>query len=280
MQADPGVFGSVRELGPWVLSMAALLQVWAIAAWKKFRRGRLAIFESGVIEVGYGSFGPSISLVGTLQALDKDVFVKDMRLRVVKKRDSATHLFSWRAFRPRTVRLGESSLQEFELVTSFLVRTSEPHQYNIFFVDDATLAELKPQVDPVQNHWMTFKQERSAELQTERGVGIDASINDPVALEALYTDFTKRGQEVNAFSALTRGCYWDAGEYTLQIDVECVAPGRTFSKQWAFELSEEDARQLRVNAVTVLREMAGLPVTYGFAYPAYQKDAKLLPRGS
>src|SRR5690606_3910881 len=99
--------------------------------------------------------------------------------------------------------------------------------------------------------------------------GVEAALNDPVALEALYREFADSGHQVDAFAALGRGCDWDAGRYALTLHVNTARPERTFSKRWEFDLTEADAHQLRLNSITVLRNMAELPSTYGFAYPQY-----------
>ena len=58
---------AIKELGPWVLSTIALIQVWVIAAWQKYgAKGSVEIHESGNIEISFGQLAPSIALTGTL----------------------------------------------------------------------------------------------------------------------------------------------------------------------------------------------------------------------
>lgn len=42
----------LKELGPWIVSFLALIQVWLIALWRRLRAGQLEIYESGTIESG------------------------------------------------------------------------------------------------------------------------------------------------------------------------------------------------------------------------------------
>ena len=72
--------GSISNIGPWIISGLALIQVWIVALWKKFRKPVVEIHQSGAIEIGYGSFGPSIGILGTLRTLHKDVFVRNIQV--------------------------------------------------------------------------------------------------------------------------------------------------------------------------------------------------------
>lgn len=89
---------TVREIGPWILGAASLAQVWVIGLWRRFRKGKIEIFESGLIEISYGQLGPSIGLIGTLRCLHKDIFVKRLRIKVKRQCDNAEFFFNWHAF--------------------------------------------------------------------------------------------------------------------------------------------------------------------------------------
>lgn len=72
------------------MSIYAILQVWAIAVWKKLRKGKIQIFETGWIEVGFISFGLIITLTGTLRAERKDVFVQEVSVSVTRDSDDTS----------------------------------------------------------------------------------------------------------------------------------------------------------------------------------------------
>lgn len=269
---------TLGDLGPWVLSSVALLQVWLIALWRKLRKGRVEIHESGAIELGYGNFGPSVALMGTLQARYRDVFVKKPAVRITRLRDGATHNFEWRAFRPRTVSLGGEANQELELPSSFLIQPANPFRYNIFFVDDEFIASHKDSINPLQKRWYDFKREKIAELEADFGDGVKAVAEDPRTVEALFAEFSKESDVLDAFSVLDRAFYWDRGDYTLELLVECSEPKKTFSKEWRFTITEQDVRNLRLNAVATIRAVCGLNSYFGFAYPQYRSKTLALPK--
>lgn len=260
----------VAELGPWILGLAALAQVWAIGLWRWYRRGEVEIYESGVIEVGYGTFGATIGLVGTLQAVHKEVFVERLGLVVTRERDGATHEFSWRALRPRTISLSGTQDQELELPFSFLLKPTDPFRYNVFFVDDALLAELKPEVDPVARGWFEFRRDRLAELQSEDNAALKMLAEDSRTDEVLYKEYSKSEEVVKAYTTLDRGCYWTPGQYRLELLVECSSPKKVFTKKWRFELTEDDADELHRNSVSVLRSITGFQTFFSFAHAEYE----------
>lgn len=137
-----GLFPKVKYLGPWIVSVLALVQVWLIAAWRRLRKGKIQIHESGTIEIGYGSFGPTIALIGTLRCLHKDVFVDRIVLQVTRVKDNAEHYLNCHAFRPNSIPLSQANPPSFEVASSFLVTTTDAHKYNIFFVDNEFMAEF------------------------------------------------------------------------------------------------------------------------------------------
>jgi hypothetical protein len=75
---------------------------------------------------------------------------------------------------------------------------------------------------------------------------------------------------VNAHSALTRLDYWDAGTYRLDMKVHTSRPTRVFEKSWTFTLTQQEADSIRLNAIPMLRQIAGFEdIPFNFAYPAY-----------
>ena len=71
----PGSGGIPEFLKGWgslIIATVALVQPWMIALWKRFvRPGTIDIHETGTIEIGYSSFGPTIGLRGTLREIGR-----------------------------------------------------------------------------------------------------------------------------------------------------------------------------------------------------------------
>lgn len=272
MQNDPdGFIRTLRELGPWILSLLALAQVWVIAAWRRFRKGSVAIHESGNIEIGFSTFGPTVGLTGTLQGLDKDVFVKELVVEVIRMRDQSQHRLGWRAIRPTTISILESErITELELPTSFLLQPEDPFRYSIVFNDSDFVAEHSPPVTPLARRWIEFRETRIQEIREEQGDAIDALLGNRLFERELYHEFSSQPEVVEAYSRLDRAFYWDPGTYSLVLYVHATRPQRSFSQQWRFELREEDSQNLRVNCVAILQTVCGIESDFSFAYATYQ----------
>ena len=91
----------LRTYGTLIIATYAVVQVWIIALWRRQRRGRLSIFRTGRLEVGYSNFGPTLAVFGTLRAQGKPVFVREIIVKLVKERDGSVHEFEWLFFRSR-----------------------------------------------------------------------------------------------------------------------------------------------------------------------------------
>ena len=65
-------FGQLLEdYGAHIIGFVALIQVWLIALYKQFvSRGKLTVYETASIEIGFSAFGPTVTLLGTLRASD------------------------------------------------------------------------------------------------------------------------------------------------------------------------------------------------------------------
>ena len=258
--------GLIREIGPWIVSLIAILQYWIVEFWKKYiRKGNVQIHETGKIEVTYGSNGPSIALMGTLQGLNKAVFVKNISLRITRLKDNAQHRFNWRFFRSNVITLGAQKPPEFEVVSGFLLTPDKPFKYHIYFVDDAFMAEYNPKVLVYIEKWNEF-------LSKNMVIEADWKKN-PQYLESNYTEFGKDNKESMAtFLLLERAFYWNEGEYKLEFIVETDMLNKQFSKIWHFTLGEEDVKNLRLNTVTMLREFCGFTVIYNYVFPEYKSE--------
>jgi len=262
---------SIGQLGPWIISAVALIQVWIIALFRKLRKSTIAIYESGNIELGYSTFGPTIGLWGTLRALHKDAFVKRIYLQVTRLRDSSTHIFNWRFFRSPTITISQSDPIRLEMVSSFLLTQNDPLKYNIVFVDEAFISENSPKVGHIPAKWMEFRNQKIKELEREHDSAIISTlINNPLLNEALFDKFLKQTEAVDAYTILDRAFYWEEGDYKLSIIVECSQPDQSFRKDLNFSLSNKDVESLRLNSIPTLKALCRLDAVWNFAYPEYK----------
>lgn len=241
-----------------------IAQPWAAAAWNRFfRQGRIEAYVTGNVEVGYGTIGPTIAIGGTLRAVHRELFISRIEAEVVRDKDNSRHTFEWVAFRPHTIPLGPMSQQQFsfEIASGFLVSPNAPHRFNVVFSDLPTLREMAPAI------------RQAYETLTE----VKESLHIPGSIDALRADdevtrelvrrlgeaYKTHPQQVDAYSRLVRGCYWEAGRYSLSISVITTRPDRRFQWDWAFELSDDDAKSLEFNVLNILQ--APLDAEIGFS---------------
>ena len=261
--------GVISQFGPWVLGGIGVVQPWLIAAFKRLRQPDVRIHETGSLEVGYGSFGPSIGIAGTLQGLHRDVFVRRMYLQLVRSRDGATHHFDWKVFRSNTLSLSGAPPQTFEPAAGFLLRTDNPFRFNIFFVDAYFVAEHQARVNGIPQRWEEFMAAKVEEWGDEK-ITVEDIRTHQVASRRLFEEFFLLPEQSQAFTALDRALYWEPGTYQLKLHLESSHPDSVFDKSWSFELSDVDSENLRANSVGIFRILCGLPVQWSFAYPVYQ----------
>lgn len=257
----------LQTWGSLIVAAIALLQPWIISLWRKvFQQGTIDIHETRTIEVGYSLFGATIGIYGTLRAVRKDSFVQRIELTVTKVKDSSKHVLQWGLFRPPQMSIGVERNMTLEIPSGFMLTTSQPHRYNILFFDIALQSEIRPHIENIRQGWYTL-------LSSRPKMSVAGHLSEVEnALENLYAEFSKSSAHVQAFTAIDRLCYWEPGQYELQMRVVTARPERSYTKRWKFELSDEEVERLRLNIVGIAQEACGRVVSfYNFAYPEYQE---------
>lgn len=240
-----------------IIASIALVQPWILFAWNKFfRSGRIDIYETGNIEIGYNSFGPTIGLAGTLKSSHPDFFIPRIQLILVKGRDHSQHIFEWCLFRSLKMTVGKEEEIALELPCGFMVMQSQPHRYNILFSDQPRLDEMRRIITSGKEAWYRYRSDTTHILEDVR---------------TAYNSFNTSASHVTAYTALDRLIYWNPGNYRLCMIVE-TEPGKSFRKNWSFTLSDEDERSLRFNPIVLLQTACDQDnLRYTFAYPRYEK---------
>jgi hypothetical protein len=239
-----------------IVAIVALAQVWVIALWRRFfRKGTLDIHETGVVEVGYSQFGPTVALQGTLRAVNHDQFVQRIQVVITRNRDGAQHWFEWETFRSGTS-LGQMT---FETPAGFLVTTNQPQRFNVFFSDHDTRGEVEQALQEAQQGWQ------------EKFVANPPTNDEERA--ALYEEYKHEAPHFNTHARLTRLSYWTAGRYRLLLYVITNRPDRQYERQWSFELTEGDEQSLRLNAIPLLMTACGFSdgLVFNFGRAQYEE---------
>ena len=98
-----------------------------------------------------------------------------------------------------------------------------------------------------------------------------ARVLENSALSArLFDDFIGAGHAAELHTAISNDFFWRAGDYDLEFTVDNNGRPGALLRGWRFNLTEEDERNLRLNVVTIVRELCNLPVVYNFVYKEYQ----------
>ncbi len=264
----------LKSYGTLILAIYGIVQVWVIALWKRcVRKGKVDIYETGTIEIGYSTFGPTIGLNGTLRALNRDVFIKSIDLLVIREKDKAQHIFKWIAFRPPKIDLAGSQPISLEIPSGLLVSPNSPHRFNIVFNDNNLFDDIGTLFSDYLSKWY-----RVAEQLTKIWpplIGATPPLEIINRQNELIESFRKSTIHLDMFTALDRKCYWEAGDYSLTVNVRTSKPDKVFVKNYRFSLTEFDSNNLKLNALTILEEPISSYLRiqnypYNFAYSDYK----------
>jgi hypothetical protein len=257
-----------------IVAFIALIQPWLLSLWRRlFKRGSIDIHPTSLIEVGYSGFGATIGLMGTLRAVDRDMFVQWVKLILVRSDDSVRE-FEWNAFRTPKISVGTAVGQSAEVGLqvpfSLLILALQPHQFNIIFSDPELIRAAQPTIQAMHSAWI----ERTQKL----GLGLQPSQSHPNYQQNLkrwqraFTEFLTDITVQEALAVLNHLFYWNVGTYHLTMYVQTARPNKVYKETWSFTLTEGDVEKFKSNTYSILEELCGLPLTagaYGFAYPAY-----------
>jgi hypothetical protein len=225
-----------------VVAFIALTQFWIAAAWRKYLRpGKIEFYESGKIEISFGSYGAHVALMDTVRAVHSDQFIRTFNAKVTRLSDSSTHKFDW-----QLSRLSDGS-GNFRMLPalSFMVTQLQPIHINPILFDEGNrkiVEDLEAQFrDEYRNAW--------ASLETE-----DGPTDDAERWKAAFVSATMEGSNGKRIvTSLERACFWEAGTYRLEFSIETDQVSKTLKKCWLFSISEFDAINLIGNAGKIAR---------------------------
>jgi hypothetical protein len=260
---------SLPEPSPWFSLAIALLALvapgirWLYRRW--FKTGRIEAHPTGSIEVGYGNLGPSIALQGTLQGIDRELFVREMSIQVTRDLDRAQHNFEWALFRSTRFVSTRPNEVGWALPSGFLLLPSQPFRFNIFFNDAAFRQQyVQPLLDDLSAAWTTLVQASlPAGPLPVNAQQAQAAIQH--ASQAAYAAFSTGAVHTGAQAELNQRFYWHAGRYQMKMTV--ATANRSFTWEWRFELSQANETALRLNSLKAVQETCGQYIgAYNFAY--------------
>jgi len=261
----------LREYGALALAVIALAQPWVVVTWRKlFRPGAIEIYETGTIEIGYSGFGPTIGLVGTLRARDRELFVRAASIEIEREADHARHGFEWAAFRTTRNIIGRPIETSFSVPVGFMLTPTQPNRYNIFFNDLKFQQErLVPIAQPLQAAWLAAV---AAALGGPANNANATAAQVAQAVTATYPGFQNSNPHVHAVTRIGQEFYWAAGWYRLTLKIQTARPDLAFERSWRFQLTDAHSQTLRRNCQKIAQEVCGQNVgQYEFASAQYHQ---------
>ena len=270
MYSKTEVTNFIQTYGALILSIYAITQVWAIALWKKLRKGTIIIFESGWIEAGFAGFGPIITLTGTLRAERKDVFVQDISIKITRESDGAAFTLGWIAFKAPQIKIGEPLATTVELPSGINVRMDQPKRYSIVFCDRKVHGQINRKLIPVLNEWKQFLVQRREKIQRALR---NPSTTEDALVERYFEEFIKTSGDTQSVLEFHANTNWlQSGEYRIKMEVKSSSPEKVFSEEWMFSLDDELSNGLRANSLATLRELCLGKIEYYTASLEYIKS--------
>lgn len=265
---------NIKEWGTLIIAMVALIQPWLITAWKKFiLKGIIYIHETGSLEIGYSNFGETIGLHGTLLAANKDQFISNMELKIVKLKDNSNHLLEWGVFRSTKLTISPSKEASFELPSGFLITMNQPYKYNIQFHDKKIQNEMRPFLIQLRDN---YNKTVAPEIRKQYD-GMNQKLEATEHLQIFhkfFSEFIKTDIAIRTHSKIERLLYWEPGEYLIELKVLTMRPEQIFTKKWKFNLTEDEYELLRQNNIMIIIEACGQPPgEFNFAYVKYEGAA-------
>jgi len=147
----PWSIGDLALSATAVIALGALLRP-DIERMFQRRRAVIDLHPAGRLEVGFSTFGPTIGLQGTMQAVNGDEFISFSKVTVERVADNLRHEFQWAVFRPQS--FSGTPQQTFEIASGFLLTVASPRRFNIQFHDSATADNFRQSLIDLQRLWM------------------------------------------------------------------------------------------------------------------------------
>jgi len=272
------MFEFLSENSDWltaIVALIALVQPWILFVWRKYLNiGRIKFYPNDRIEIGFGPYGPSIGLNGTLRVWNRDLFLNSITLIITRQKDKLQHSLDWGFFRDQKIVSSPASGTRDEMTAvlagGFLISPSQPIRLNTFFHDKDTLSEINMCLASLRDPWYQFSQ--------REGVLNPWDPDWRVRSAHLYSDFENSSIHLAAYTELDQKFYWQPGLYTIEFEMGLSSPDSTVKQKWYFEITEADSKRLRLNIIGLLNATCGqlpagmMEMGYHFGYSQLSTD--------
>lgn len=259
-----------------ILLAIALIQPGIIGLWRKFwRKPKLEFHETGKIEIGYTNLGPLVSIWGAYQAINADIFVREINVTIVRKRNKTHYEFAWILF-PSTI-LDPLNLRplSFSNPSGFLVSQQNPVSLRIVFKDLEASSRLESAEKSYVGNFNDLEDQHFSHIPGYAELENPGEQVDMTQKEAFAQKLKEQAFHSHYFGEIERIFYWEPDTYTMTMTMQ-TSGGQAFRKAYDFTVTEEDSRSLKLNSLHVndksINEFLGRPTPHDawtFRYCAY-----------
>lgn len=205
-----------------------------------FSKKFLTNYISESISVGFYQYGPALTLGGILSVNKGVILVDHISISMLPPSHSIKKEFNWFTSEPYSALDTQFSFTSSP--TKFTLSPGSPYKYNIMFIDANAYVELKSILLNIISAWRVLKESAPASQQTL----------------GLFERFLKMPMIQELDQVLKQSCYWQAGQYRIDI---CVAEKNNIDiTKKAFFLSDEDAERLKENSVNIIAAICSQPL--------------------
>ncbi len=254
------------------IAVIGAVQPLAIAIYRSYFRARkVNLYESWFPDIGFGAFGPTAGLTGTIQSENAISVITRMELHVTNCQagNSADLLaFVNRVRKMESNAAGYVDSTEGSPWCPFQLSADTTVLFDINFLRQADRSAIELIVNTFLAAWLPYL--------TAKAQGQDLSDQGNAAVFTFDTfkDANSKEFYVTAKEELLKQLFWKEGRYSLTVRVWVAGEKRTFSNTWFVTLTRDDITALEANADRVLAYATGMaPQTVGplyFANPAYE----------
>lgn len=235
--------------GTLILASVALIQPWAFNLWNNvYLKGDIVITNTRFVDFESALAGPSITIYGSLLAVDKPVLINHAKVKFscigINGKEHPVRSFNWNMFKStETVRTAQGITgDKTKIVSAFTVKPNQPYSYGILFTDKDVILNLQNDLDTFSNKWRNAMQDVPRPFGPSQGFGLPPQIKQQLDTKFLNlvegelgSSITRRLQYVNP---------WQAGKYTMTIEFNSTNPERIFAESWTLDLSEEEVKKI------------------------------------
>jgi len=204
-------------------------------------KAKLKNHLSDIAEIGFSKYGPTLGLSGVLTSSSKVIFVQNIALNILRKKDNSQYLFDWFAFRPTKFSATGYSQIEFKMPSKFMISSSQPFKYNILFIDQNKYAEMNPTLQEIKRNWQKLLE----------AVKFDSVINK---YQELFEEFSNHQRTSELLYRLNKLSYWEEGEYSLTIIIT-TRDKKYLEIQKSFTLEKSELKTLEENTLIILYDL-------------------------